>query len=178
MADDFGSENLEDGELWLPPNFFSMDEAQVSNNITTPFRFCSSSKPIISMEGFQRIYPSTFFQRQHHNCGLCMPLPYFQRFKPAARYGFSTVSDGGAQNTCDRGSGKFWTGCSSIHQLRRLNPVHTEIIKPDSGQVQCFMAERARALQGQQQNRFYLNRISPRLEIGARGGTGVFLPRE
>ncbi|KAL0374780.1 UNVERIFIED_CONTAM: hypothetical protein Sradi_3393700 [Sesamum radiatum] len=28
MADDFGAENLEDGELWLPSDFFSMDEVQ------------------------------------------------------------------------------------------------------------------------------------------------------
>ncbi|KAI3471754.1 hypothetical protein Pfo_028407 [Paulownia fortunei] len=171
MAYDFGAENLEDGELWLPSDFFSMDEVQVSNKINTPSGYCSSSKPSC-MEGFQRFSSSTSLEHHTHNRGLYKPLPTLQRFKPAVWNGSIGVSGGGVHDPCDCGTGNSWTGFSSVYQLQRLNPVQT--------QVETFMGERAWALQRQQRNRFALNRVFPgvaRVGMGAHGGTGVFLPR-
>ncbi|KAK4414776.1 hypothetical protein Salat_2584500 [Sesamum alatum] len=169
MADDFGAENLEDGELWLPSDFFSMDEVQVSNKITTPYHYFSSSK-LSCMEDSRRFSSSAFLHRQTHNPCLSKPLPSLQRFKPAVRYAASGGGAGGTHDPCGCGTGNSWVGCSSIYQLQRLNPVQT--------QVGNFFGERAWALQRLQHNRFAQNRVFPGVRrMGAHGGTGVFLPR-
>ncbi|KAL0410195.1 UNVERIFIED_CONTAM: hypothetical protein Slati_3609200 [Sesamum latifolium] len=170
MADDFGAENLEDGELWLPSDFFSMDEVQVSNKLTTPYHHCSSSN-LSCMQDSHRFSSSTFLHPQTHIPCLSKPLPSLQRFKPAVRYGVSGGAGGGTHDPCGCGTGNSWAGWSSIYQLQRLNPVQT--------QVGNFFEERAWALQRQQQHnhRFGQNRVFPGVRMGAHGGTGVFLPR-
>ncbi|KAL0338709.1 UNVERIFIED_CONTAM: hypothetical protein Sangu_1393000 [Sesamum angustifolium] len=162
MADDFGAENLEDGELWLPSDFFSMDEVQVSNPYSSNLSCMQDSHPFSS---------STFLHPQTHNPCLSKPLPSLQRFKPAVRYGASGGAGGGTHDPCGCGTGNSWAGWSSLYHLLRLNPVQT--------QVGNFFGERAWALQRQQQqhnHRFAQNRVFPGARMGA-GGTGVFLPR-
>ncbi|KAL3628147.1 hypothetical protein CASFOL_027193 [Castilleja foliolosa] len=149
MADEFGAQELEDGEIWLPADFFSPDEVSDKTSSTC-------------MDGFQRLSPSDLLLRQPHRRDFYKP-PTLQRFKPAVRFGFGGVSGGGLGVTCDCGAGRSWTGCSPVY----LNPVQNQI-------ETFFMGERARAIQRQLQNRLVLNRISPR---AGNVGTGVFLPR-
>ncbi|KAK4396598.1 hypothetical protein Sango_1496400 [Sesamum angolense] len=89
MADDFGAENLEDGDLWLPSDFFSMDEVQVSNPYSSNLSCMQNSHPFSS---------STFLHPQTHNPCLSKPLPSLQRFKPAVRYGASGGAGGGTHD--------------------------------------------------------------------------------
>ncbi|GER41844.1 anaerobic dimethyl sulfoxide reductase [Striga asiatica] len=151
MADDFGAQDLEDGELWLPSDFFSMDEAQLPSKTPTPVGSHSFSKATC-MVGFQRVA---------HNNGLCEALQTLQRFKPAV---YGGVSREAARDPCGRGMKKSWTGCLPVTRFQNPNPVQD--------QIEAFMAERARAEERQQ-----LNRVLLQAGMGARGGTGVFLPR-
>ncbi|KAL3825700.1 hypothetical protein ACJIZ3_021729 [Penstemon smallii] len=159
MEDDFGAENLEDGELWLPSDFFSTDEV---HEVSTNFNYStfSNAKPYC-MNQFSN--SSSPFLERHYPHHYSEPLPALQRFKPADRVGYA---GDGVHDFCGGGTGISLTGCSPIHRYQRLNP------------VQNFMGERAWSLQNQQQeNRFALNRVLPGLGTGGYGGTGVFLPR-
>ncbi|KAL9153633.1 hypothetical protein ABFS82_10G062200 [Erythranthe guttata] len=161
MADDLDAENLEDGEQWLPSDFFS-----------TKFSYSSSSpnpSGTAEEESYQSFSASTSLQRHPNYRHLCKPLPNLQRFNPAVSYGSVGVS--GGDDPCECKTGNIRTGCSSGY---RFDPVQT--------QNERFIGERAMAVlhlhQRQQRTRFSLNRVFSVVGMGpGHVGTGVFLPR-
>ncbi|KAL7137235.1 hypothetical protein ABFS83_10G079200 [Erythranthe nasuta] len=169
MADDLDDEYLEDGEQWLPSDFFSIDEIQTS----TRFSYSSSSSPNPSRtaeeeESYQSFSASTSLQSHPNYRHLCKPFPNLQRINPAVSYGTVGVSGGG--DPCECKTGNIRTGCSPGY---RFEPVQT--------QIERFIGERAMAIlhhQRQQRTRFSMNRVFSVVGMGpGHVGTGVFLPR-
>lgn len=74
MEEDFDAENLEDGELWLPSDFFSMDDVQASTNFNSPLNYYSTSKPRCMEDLAQRF--SDFNVRQRPNISKSLQVRY------------------------------------------------------------------------------------------------------
>lgn len=91
MAHDFGAENLEDGEQWLPSDFFSIDEVQASNKTSIPLSYCSSSKPSC-MAVFHNSSASASPHRHPHNRCLSKPPPNSQVHACMTIYAFLILS--------------------------------------------------------------------------------------
>ncbi|XP_022889456.1 uncharacterized protein LOC111404967 [Olea europaea var. sylvestris] len=166
MEEDFDAENLEDGELWLPSDFFSMDDVQASTNFNSPLNYYSTSKPRCMEDLAQRF--SDFNVRQRPNFSKSL-----QGFKPDQYR--STVSRPVACFGCSGGgggTGSRWPGSSPVYPYQFLNPVQSLL--------HTFIEARPWTLQ-RQQNRFTPNRVlsipGSGTAMGAQGGTGVFLPR-
>ncbi|CAA3000872.1 Hypothetical predicted protein [Olea europaea subsp. europaea] len=113
MEEDFDAENLEDGELWLPSDFFSMDDVQASTNFNSPLNYYSTSKPRCMEDLAQRF--SDFNVRQRPNISKSL-----QGFKPDQYR--STVSRPVACFGC---SGGGWLGSSPVYPYQFLNPVQS-----------------------------------------------------
>lgn len=167
MEEDFGAESLEDGELWLPSDFFSMDDVQASTKFNSPLNYYSNSKPCFREDLAQRFSDFNVYQRPNFSKSL-------QVFKPEVPYR-SAVTGPVACFGCFGGggdTGSRWIGSSPVYPYQFLNPVQSLL--------HTFIEARPRTLQ-RHQHRLMPNRVLsiPRsgLGMGAQGGTGVFLPR-
>ncbi|KAL2481727.1 Uncharacterized protein Adt_34693 [Abeliophyllum distichum] len=175
MEEDCDTEFLEDGELWLPSDFFSMDDVQASTKFNTPLNYYFTSKPRCMEELSHRFSEFTLHGRSFSKSpptlhGFKPEFPYRSTVEgPVSCFGCIGGGGGSAHNVCDYITGSRWAGSSPVYPYRFLNPVQSPL--------QTFIEARPWTLQ-RQQHRLIPNRVLPipgsGIGMGGQGGTGVF----
>ncbi|CAI9097610.1 OLC1v1034081C1 [Oldenlandia corymbosa var. corymbosa] len=194
-------------ELWkfLPSDIFPLDQQPppevrpIQNRPNNSnFGYHHSASCMAGQQKHQGFTSYSFHGRgpphpppRRFNLGPPPPPPNFQMlrmadhrpFRGPSPEGCFCVSGGcriGANPVYQQGAGTVWPGYRPGNPVKNRNPVQI--------QAECFMAERARALQAMQysswMNRVTTTRVFPKGSdgaggggIGFLGGTGVYLPR-
>lgn len=163
MENSSSSDNLDDGELWLPSDIFPVEEPVAATNklknnnpiITSSICYCYSCLLLHRHHNEQQEEAAISLLQHHSTHSFPKPFPITERrFRPAER--FCSCTDCSVLEYLERNRGGrelLRTGPPPVHPYQLYPPVQLQ------NQVESLIEARARILQMQEKNRFAQNRF-------------------